>query len=111
MPTLDRVITLERDVGGFNDVGEYIADWQPVGGGPIWAQQNAAGSSDVETEAGIIVTAVRNYTIRWREDLLNVSPAVLRIVDEFGHRWNVDSVAESDARRRALGIQCVREVC
>ena len=106
---LDRVITLERDEGGFV-LGEYVPDWQPIDGGPMWAQQNSAGSSDVETSGGVLVQAARNYTIRWRADLFDVSPALLRIIDDLGHTWNVDSIAESDHRRRVIGIQCLREV-
>ena len=76
----------------------------------MWAQQNGAGSSDVETSAGVLVQAARNFTIRWRADLFDVSPALLRIIDDLGHTWNVDSIAESDQRRRVIGIQCLREV-
>lgn len=107
---LDRVIQLERDEGDFNSSGEYEYDWQMIGGSPVWAQQNSAGSSDVETGAGVLVQAARNYTIRWRADLFDISPAKLRIVDDLGHIWNVDGVSESDNRRRVIGIQCIREV-
>ena len=106
---LDRVIALERDEGAFVE-GVYVADWQPISGSPVWAQQNSAGASDVETSGGILVQAARNYTIRWRSDLFDISPAKLRIIDALGHVWNVDSVAESDHRRRIIGIQCLREV-
>ena len=103
---LDRRITIERNHAGWNEYGEYSDDWQPVA--TVWAQQNAAGLSDVETEAGVVVSAVRNYSIRWRSDLHAVSPAVLRVRDAAGTLWMVDSLQESDARRRFLSIQCVR---
>ena len=107
---LDRVIQLERDHGDFNQSGEYVKDWRMIGGSPIWAQQNAAGSSDAETSGGIVVQAVRNYTVRWRADLFDVLPSKLRIIDDLGDVWNVDGVSEGDQRRRVIGIQCLREV-
>ena len=64
----------------------------------------------LETSGGVLVQAARNYTIRWRADLFDVSPALLRIIDDLGHVWNVDGVSESDQRRRVIGIQCLREV-
>ena len=64
----------------------------------------------METAGGVLVQAARNYTVRWRADVFSLSPAQLRIIDDLGHVWSVDSVAESDARRRVIGIQCVREV-
>lgn len=105
---LDRRITIERNYGDVNMAGEFVDDWRELAG--VWAQQAGAGAVDADTDSGVVTTAVRNYTVRWRSDLQSLSPSVLRIRDNSGAIWEVDVVSESDARRRFLTIQCIREV-
>lgn len=105
---LDRRIRIERDMGERNDSGEYVPNWTLIA--EVWAQKFAAGSADSETAGGTLVIAARNYTIRWRADINALTPAGLRIVDGDGAIWNVDTLAESDARRRFINISTLREV-
>ncbi len=91
-----------------NEFGEPapgpITDYQ------LWAEQRGAGSSDAETEGGLLVTAARSYTVRWFEALARASIAEISVIDEFGFTWEATGIGESDARRRYIGIEVVREV-
>ena len=102
----DRLITLrfkrfERDF--FNELVEV----DPVDN-RVWAEQRGAGSSDELTQAGVTVSNVRAYTVRFFQALIDESIATLFVIDEAGNEYNTISVAESDARRRSIEVQVVR---
>lgn len=105
---LDRRIRIERNHGVVNEAGELADDWRTFA--TVWSQKTSSGFSDAETTAGIVVTAVANFTLRYRSGVTDIVPSLLRIVDAAGAIWEVDSVRESDERRRFLEIQAVREV-
>ena len=108
MMPLDRRITIQRNDGERDDQGVFIDDWQDLAS--VWARRNNSGSVDSEAAGGIIVLTAQSFLIRYREDLIPLNPAVLRIIDSDGNIWEVESLAESDARRRAISISAVREV-
>ena len=104
---LDRRITIQRNTGARDAYGEFRNDWQDLTG--VWAQQSGAGSVDAEGESGVLILASRNYTIRYRSDLLSTEINILRVVDANGNIWNIESIVESDSRKRFIQIETVRE--
>ena len=105
---LDRRITIKvQSEGGYNEYGEYqegtISEY------PVWAQRSSAGAADSETEGGIVVVEAVNWTVRWFRELEVAPPSRIHVVDEYGSRWNVDTVSESNQRRRFMYIQSLRE--
>ena len=55
------------------------------------------------------ITHRRNYNIRYNETVLRQNPAQMRIIDEFGDTWSIESIQETPRRRQMLFIQCYRE--
>ena len=104
---LDRRITIQRNTGARGAYGEFRDDWQNLAS--VWAQQSGAGSVDAEGESGVLILASRNYTIRYRSDLLTTDINILRVVDADMNVWNIESIVESDSRKRFIQIECVRE--
>ena len=105
---LDRRITIQRNDGERDERGEFMDDWQDFAG--VWAQQSGAGSVDSETPGGVLIISSRNYTVRYRSDLLSTDLNILRIVDADGNIWNIENIVESDSRKRFVQIETIREV-
>ena len=72
----------------------------------VWAAAFDTGSSF--TPNGTPVYR-RNYNIRFRQDVLDQHPARIRLIDEEGNLWTVESIQDTPQRRRMLFIQCQRE--
>lgn len=106
---LDRRITVKIFAEGtFDKNGDYTpgapTDYE------IWGERQATGSSDQETEGGIVVTSSARWTVRWFRELALAAVRNVAVVDEYGHMWNVESVNEGDVRRRFIEIGAVREI-
>ena len=107
---LDRRITIRigDGAGTRNIFGEFIpgdfTDYE------VWAEQRGAGSADVESAGGTVVQAARGYTVRWFQELNVANIAFVTVIDEDGFNWNAENITESDARRRLIYIETVRQV-
>ena len=108
MPTLDRRITLERATEQDQGYGEFDIVWAPLAS--VWARQRTQQAEDEVQVGGLETTGAITWTIRYRADLLGFDLATLRVRDALGHLWNIETVQESDARRRFLMITAIRSV-
>ena len=104
---LDRRITIQRRNEEVDDGGRVAVTWNDFA--DVWAERRSNGASDIETSGGIRVTEVATWTVRYTSTLAALAPDEVRIV-HGSETWNVESTAESDARRRLLGFTTVREV-
>ena len=108
MPLDRRITVIITPEGEYSEFGEF-EEGTPVPY-PMWAEQRGAGSVDTNTPGGIFVSGVRSFTVRYFAALANASIATVSIRDADGNIWNADSLSESDARKRYIGIDAVREV-
>ncbi|MCY4385400.1 MAG: hypothetical protein OXE44_19900 [Nitrospinae bacterium] len=76
----------------------------------LWAEEQSAGSSDIESGGVVRTSAVQNFLVRHDERIARAAVSQLAIRDRFGHAWQVDSVSLSNARDRFISIQAIREV-
>ena len=76
----------------------------------VWAEQTGAGSADTATPGGLIVSAARNYVVRWFMQLVHANIAYVSVRDADGNIWDAENIGESDARRRLIFIECIRNV-
>ena len=107
MPLDRRITVIITADGEYDQYGEFQPG-VPVEY-PMWAEQRGAGSVDTNTPGGIYVSAVRSYTVRYSAALVDASIATVTIRDADGNIWNADSISESDARKRYIGIDALRE--
>ena len=108
---LDRRVTVRIAVAGSgrNVFGEAVETTEYTDY-PLWAERAGAGSIDQNTAGGVIVLAARRYTVRYFKELALANITDVGVIDEFGHNWNAENITESDARRRLIYIETVREV-
>ena len=109
---LDRRITVrvvtpgnERNMFGEPVVGSFT-DYL------LWAEQRGAGSVDSLDPSvfGELVLAARQYTLRWFDELSIANIARVGVIDENGNAWRATNIVESDARRRLIYIEVIREI-
>ena len=72
--------------------------------------RNVFGEAVETTELTRTVLAARRYTVRWFKALALANITDVGVIDEFGHNWNAENITESDARRRLIYIETVRQV-
>ena len=82
--------------------GDYIPG--PVTEYPVWSDQTNSGSTDTVTGAGSVVVEVRTFTVRWFTELADHRTDLITLNDEYGNRWDIESVGIGRDRRRALQI-------
>ena len=104
---LDRRITVNIAAEGTRDEhGEYVPG--PVTSYPVWADVTGAGSTETDTTGGVLVSQGMNVTVRWFRELAVAPINRVHIVDDLGQRWDTDGIAESNERRRFLGMLVFR---
>ena len=108
MAGLDRVITIQRQGGGRDDSGRFTSFWTDVA--RVWATRSGLGSIDMEVTGGTREVESVAWLVRWTSVLAPLDARSVRIVDAAGVVWNVQSIAESDAREVSLTFATVREV-
>lgn len=79
MPALDRLIRLERDHGRSDQAGRFAHDWRLLG--VVWATRVDRGVQDTFDDGIQRNIASVSYTIRWRADVVETPPSLLRVVD------------------------------
>ena len=102
---LDRIIELGLEAEGEFVRGQYVAG--PIKWLTVWAQRQSQGSVDQETSAGTRVRVIAGWIIRYRQDVARQPINRLHLRAQDG-MWNIESVNESDSRRRFLEIGAVR---
>jgi len=92
-------------MGGRNEDGQYVADWQEH---PVWARRESLGSSERQVAGGdVLPIRVVNWNIRWMAVLENLDLRRLEVRDDLGQVWQPEAVNDSDERRRFMAIQCI----
>jgi head-tail adaptor len=71
--TLDRRITLERNVPEQDLAGELTENWQRIGH-VRWARRAPVGGDERYTSTQFIAREQVQWTIRWTEDLADLAP-------------------------------------
>lgn len=97
---LDRRISIQRNEGVQEQNGEFVVIWIDVA--RVWAARRGAGTYDVLVGSQVREAAAVTWDVRFTAALAALTASQTRIVDAAGEIWNVDSIAESDARRRFL---------
>ena len=109
MPQLDRRITVNLYLNAMtNEFGEY--EQGPATPLNMWARQSDGGSAEVSSGGGTLVTTSKRWQIRFNEQILTTSVALMEVVDSDGFTWDIERSVESDERRRYLEIEGIREV-
>ena len=109
MATLNRVVTLRiQAAGAYNNDGVWVPGaivdhvlWAEITNPEISDSLNTEGSRDVRR---------KNFTIRWRRDVIDSPTNRLFVVDEYGRQYNVEQTTEivDDTRKRFMTITGIR---
>ena len=77
--------------------------WAEIANPEIFDSLNTEGSRDVRR---------KNFTIRWRRDVIDTPSTGCIMVDEYGLQYNVESTNEivDDTRKRFLTITGITEL-
>ena len=104
---LDRRVTIERNHGERNEHGEFQDAWRTLAA--VWADRSSLGAVDVVGTGGDRTVESAQFTVRWRSDLILADISLLRITDDLDQVWDIETIGESDARRRFVQITATRE--
>ena len=103
----DRLVTLRISATGTrNEFGEFVPGEVSEFPG-VWATVLDAGSSDLETGGGVQVVQRKEFTIRWRADVLEAGPSRLDVVDEYDRLFLTEELTENtdpNNRRRFVTV-------
>ena len=109
MVTLNRVVTLRiQHEGARNEYGEFVPGaivdyrvWAEIANPEVFNSLGVEGSRDVRR---------RDFTMRWRRDVIDTPTNRLYVVDEYGRQYNVESTNEivDETRKRFLTITGIR---
>ena len=112
MPQLDRRITLH--VAGAATRDELTGD--PVRGAvvdfEVWASRETIETTeDHSTIEGLSRTErIVRFILRWSAELATTPPHRMGITDGLGRVYNVQSVTDSDERRRFVEVEAINAV-
>ena len=108
---IDRLVTVRVSETGMRDQnGEYqpgsFVDHR------VWATRLDQTLEDITDTGGTRARGARDWRIRWRSDIANVTNLALVEVHDGAHVWNVENLIEDTGRngltrRRWLNIQGV----
>ena len=115
--SLDRVITVQTfSEGAYDNMrGEYT-EGSILTNRREWASLEDRGVSYVLTASGTIATWLRAYIIRYRADFVArlpdgapaLRPGLIKLWDEYGRSWRVESFSESEYRHRFITVEVIR---
>lgn len=100
--TLQRRITLERQVKTQNTLGEEIISWQEVA--TVAAEKVELRGLERYAAAQYTGSAIRTFRFRWRADLEEITSTHRVIFD--GRPFNITDVREAPGRRRGIEVDC-----
>ena len=109
MPTLDRVVTLQiHGEGARDEYGEFVPG--AIVDHVLWAEIANPEISNSLGEEGTRDVRRKNFTIRWRRDVIDTPTNRLHVVDEYGRQYNVEQTTEivDDTRKRFMTITGIR---
>ena len=82
MPFDTRIRIDIEAIGTRNEFGEYVPG--AVTSYNIWADESGAGSGDVPTEGGLVITSGRTFIVRWFQALALAPEPLVSVVDNLG---------------------------
>ena len=102
---LDRLITVRLQALGERVEGKYVDG--PITVLRVWAEKSSSASTDEGSDGtGTVIQAIVTWRVRWvtaiarhRVDLMSI--------EADGFFWNVESVNESDERRRFIELRAI----
>ena len=102
---LDRLIIVRLEALGERVDGKYVDG--KVTAYRVWAERLSSSATDAASAGtGTVVQAIVTWRVRWvtaiarhRVDLISI--------EADGFFWNVESVAESDERRRFIELRAI----
>ena len=102
---LDRLIIVRLEALGERVDGKYVDG--PITPYRVWAERISSAATDAASAGtGTVVQAIVTWRVRWvtaiarhRVDLMSI--------EADGFFWNVESVNESDERRRFIELRAI----
>ena len=107
MPFDTRIRIDIQALGHRDEFGEYVDG--PTTSYNVWADESGAGSGDTPTGGGLIVTSGRTFVVRWFRALDVAIEPLVTVVDNVGLRWYSDGISKSDARKRFIVVNAMRQ--
>ena len=97
MPADRRIRINIMEIGDTDQHGEYIEG--PTTSYDVWALVEDQGSTDEQAEGGFTIHSRKAFTVRWQYAIARGNPGLMEVIEEYGHRFNVEEVQENSGRR------------
>lgn len=109
MADLDRLVTLTIRGPHTRDENNRAVPGPITFQGQIWARYDDLGSGTEVGSGGILQTiSYRNFMIRYRADMVDISPLTrIDVADDESREWALVKIGEPD-RRRFMELECTR---
>ena len=102
---LDRLITVRLQALGERVEGKYVDG--PITSYRVWAERISSSATDAASAGtGTVVQAIVTWRVRWVTEIARHRVDLMSI-EADGFSWNVESVNESDERRRFIELRAI----
>ena len=76
----------------------------------VWASRETVETTDDRSDGTVRTERIARFILRWNAELATTPADRLEITDDLGRAYNVQSVTDSDQRRRFVEVEAINAV-